>query len=221
MKDYKLYFFDFDYTLGDTTEAIVRSINYGLKQMGHAEATEEAIRATIGLTLEEAYFVLTGVPRTEEEEKNSHTFHDHFMVEANICMTASARLYDYTLPSLRRIKEKGGKTAIVTTKYKFRIEQIFEKFNSSELIDIIVGSDTVKNPKPDPESVEYVLKELNTSPEDAVYIGDSEVDAKTAKAGGIDFIGVLTGTTKREELQKYDNIDIFNDLGEFYNEYLA
>ncbi|XPV74851.1 MAG: HAD family hydrolase [Desulfovibrio sp.] len=45
----------------------------------------------------------------------------------------------------------------------------------------------VKNPKPDPEGVNIILKEWNMKPEEVAYIGDSKTDELTAKAAGVHF----------------------------------
>ena len=50
--------------------------------------------------------------------------------------------------------------------------------------------------------------------EQILYVGDSLVDAKTAQAAGVDFAGVTTGTTKREELEQYPNVGIAGELRE-------
>ena len=77
-----------------------------------------------------------------------------------------------------------------------------------------MGSDDVSAPKPDPESVFLVLNTLGISPEDTVYIGDSPTDAKTASNAGVDFVGVTTGTTTKEELAKYPNIAVISSLSQ-------
>lgn len=56
----KAIFFDFDYTLEDSTEGIVASVNFALKQLGYHEQETPAIKKTIGLSLEETYSTLTG-----------------------------------------------------------------------------------------------------------------------------------------------------------------
>jgi len=56
----------------------------------------------------------------------------------------------------------------------------------------------VKNPKPHPESIEKIIQELHLNKEEAVFVGDSDVDQQTAKSSGIKFIA-------------YKNRDIQND----------
>lgn len=63
---YQAVIFDFDYTLGDSTEGIITSANYALEKMGCKSAEREAIRRTIGLSLQETYIALTGDKQTEK-----------------------------------------------------------------------------------------------------------------------------------------------------------
>ena len=58
--NFKAVFFDFDYTLADGTEAIVAGFRYAFGRMGLPEPTEEAIRPTIGMVLEDEFTFLSG-----------------------------------------------------------------------------------------------------------------------------------------------------------------
>ena len=60
--------FDFDYTLGDSTEGIVQSVNYALAKLGAGQSEAEEIRKTIGLSLHDTYQVLTGDVRADRAE---------------------------------------------------------------------------------------------------------------------------------------------------------
>ena len=60
MKPYQGVCFYFDYTLGDSTDSIVAGFQYGLTQMGWPSPDREAVKATIGYLLEDAYTMLTG-----------------------------------------------------------------------------------------------------------------------------------------------------------------
>ena len=61
--------FDFDYTLGDCTDSIVAGFQHGLTAMGWPAPDREAIRATIGYLLEDAYTMLTGDKNPENRAK--------------------------------------------------------------------------------------------------------------------------------------------------------
>ena len=57
---YQGVFFDFDYTLGDSTEAIAEGYRRGFAAMGLPQPTVEQVRATVGMRLEDGYTFLTG-----------------------------------------------------------------------------------------------------------------------------------------------------------------
>lgn len=209
----KAVIFDFDYTLGDSTSGIVKSAKYALCKLGEEKKSDQEIINTIGLSLEETYKVLSGKDDTEKQK----LFKKYFIEKADEVMVASTELYEDSLYVLRTLKNIGIKTAIVTTKLNSRIQSIFKKFDALELIDVIVGVENVEKTKPHPEGLFLALNQLLCEKEDAVYVGDSHVDAKAAENAEIDFIGVLTGTTTKKDFEKYKNIRICSNIKEVFN----
>lgn len=207
---YKAVIFDFDYTLGDSTNGIIASANYALEKMGYKQAERESIRKTIGLSLPETYVALTGDKKPEKGEE----FRSYFVEKADEIMTDNSELYPDAKKVLDFLKQNGIKVAVVTTKFDYRIEGILEKCHAKEYVEMIVGGNNVANPKPDPEGVLKVLKEWNLDKSEVLYVGDSLVDAKTAECAGVPFAGVTTGTTTIEDFGAYDNVGIFQNLSE-------
>lgn len=207
---YKAVIFDFDYTLGDSTDGIILSVNYALGKMGYEKAEREAIRKTIGLSLPETYVALTGDKQIEKGEE----FRTNFVEKADEIMTNYSELYPDAREILECLKQKGIKTAVVTTKFDYRIEGILNKCHASEYIEMIVGGNNVTNPKPDPEGVLKVLAKWKLDKSEVLYVGDSLVDAKTAQSAGISFAGVTTGTTTVEHFKKYNSVGVFENLTE-------
>lgn len=193
----KAVVFDFDFTLGDSAKGIIASVNYALQKMGYAQAAEETIKKTIGLSLAKTLEALTG------NSEDGLTFETYFKEKADEVMVAGTTLYDGIAEMLSSLHAQGIELAIVTTKYHYRIEQILAVNRIGHLIDGIVGGDDVKNPKPNPEGMKLLAERLGIRAEEMLYVGDSIVDAKTAKAAGVTFIAVLTGTTKAEEFAAY------------------
>ncbi len=191
--------FDFDYTLGDTTNGIVLSAQYALAQMGEEERTYEEIKKTIGLSLSETYKALTG----NMDEARADRFFDLFKEKADEVMVDSATLYPGVKEMLVSIREQGYRIGIVTTKFAYRVRNIMKKFDAENMFDVFIGVGDVSKVKPDPEGLLLAVKQLGVKVEDALYVGDSYVDAKAAEAAGMKFAGVLTGTTTREEFEKY------------------
>lgn len=207
---YKAVIFDFDYTLGDSTEGIMSSANYALKKMGYEPAEREEIRKTIGLSLPETYVALTGDKKPEKGEE----FRSYFVEKADEIMTGSSDLYPDAREILEYLKQEGVKVAVVTTKFDYRIEGILEKCHAQEYVEMIVGGNNVANPKPDPEGTLLVLQKWNLVKEEVLYVGDSLVDAKTAKSAGVPFAGVTTGTTTAQDFKEYDCVGVFENLSE-------
>lgn len=96
----------------------------------------------------------------------------------------------------------------MTTKYRYRIEQIFGKYNALDLLDIIIGGEDVKEEKPNPEGLLVAINKWQLEKEDILYVGDSLVDAKTAENAGVSFAAVLTGTTTKEDFEQYESVYI-------------
>ena len=209
----KAVVFDFDYTLGDSTNGIALSINYALEQLGHAASDVESIRKTIGLPLKKAYVILTGTTDPERAER----FTQYFKEKADHVMTANTVLYDGVEEMLGNLRSAGCKTAIVTTKFRYRIEAILKKYNAEALFDAIVGSENVKVEKPDPEGLLWTIDHLGLEKEEVLYVGDSLVDAGTAKNAGVRFAAVLTGTTAREAFEAYPYAYIAKNAAEIYD----
>lgn len=92
---------------------------------------------------------------------------------------------------------------------------------AKELIDIIVGAEDVKVEKPDPEGLLWTIEHLEMKNDDVLYVGDSLVDAKTAENAGTAFAGVLTGTTTREEFERYHCAYIGKNIADIFHNELA
>ncbi len=207
---YQAVIFDFDYTLGDSTEGIVVSANDALEKMGYPMANREAIRKTIGLSLPETYQALTG----DKEPEKGETFRRYFVEKADEVMTENSELYPDARNILAYLKENGVRVAVVTTKFDYRIEGILKKCQATEYVSKIVGGNNVSNPKPDPEGTLKVLADWGLAKKEVLYVGDSLVDAKTAQSAGVPFAAVTTGTTTKEDFLPYEKVGVFANLTE-------
>lgn len=202
--------FDFDYTLGDTTNGIVQSARYALEQMGEEERNYEEIKKTIGLSLSETYKALTG----NMDEARADSFFDLFKEKADEVMVDSAELYPGVKEMLVSLRQQGYRLGIVTTKFAYRVRNIMKKFDAEELFDVYIGVGDVTKVKPDPEGLLLAVEKLGVKTENALYVGDSYVDAMAAEAAGMKFAGVLTGNTTREEFEKYSQVGIYETVVE-------
>ena len=132
-------------------------------------------------------------------------------------MVEHTRLYPAVGPAFEELRRQGCRIGIVTTKYHDRIDQILDKFQIAGLVDVIVGAEDVKAEKPSPEGLLYAMEQLGADRKEVLYTGDSVVDAKTAAGAGVDFAGVLTGTTSFRDFEPFNHICIVRDLAELMN----
>ena len=209
----KAVIFDFDYTLGDSTDGIVSCVNYAMERLGLPPKNEAEIRRTVGLSLKDTFAALTG---RSSGEADAARFAEYFHRQADLVMVASTGLYSGSREVLRDLKRAGCRTGIVTTKRRFRIAQILEKHGISDLVDLVVGAEDVKIEKPDPEGLLRAAGQLGLEKDGLLYVGDSLVDARTAENAGIAFAGVLTGTTAAEDFAPWPHVFIGKDIRDIY-----
>ncbi|MDR1705118.1 MAG: HAD-IA family hydrolase [Clostridiales bacterium] len=207
---YNTFIFDFDFTLADASPAIIESANYALARLGFEPKPPEDIKQTIGMTLHGIFTALTGISDGDMPD----LFFNHFKAKADEIMADGTVLFNDTIDVLTHLKIANYKTAIVTTKMRYRIEEILKKFKISHLVDFIVGFEDVEQAKPDPEGLIKAIEALGSLKEETLYTGDSHIDAKAAAAAGIDFAAVLTGTTAREEFEALSHVVIAGNLME-------
>lgn len=207
-KTYKAYLFDFDYTLADSSRGIVMCFRNVLAMHGHDGISDESIKQTIGKTLEESFTILTGI----DDKETLAAYRKEYVAQADRLMTANTVLFPETLDVLSRLKERGARIGIISTKYRYRIMELLGKKLPEGFLDIIVGGEDVKTPKPSPEGLTFAISHLGLEAADVLYCGDSTVDAETARNAGVDFAGVLHGMTTREELEAYPHAGIVTSL---------
>ena len=205
---YTAYLFDFDYTLADSSRGIVMCFRHVLERNGYTDVTDDAIRRTIGKTLEESFSLLTGVT----DPDRLADFRQQYRHEADVHMTPNTHLFPETLHVLRTLKERGAKVGIISTKYRFRIHETLDQYLPADFLDIVVGGEDVTHAKPDPEGLLQAIQRLGVKKSKVLYIGDSTVDAETARAAGVDFAGVTHGVTTADELRRYPHRFILPSL---------
>ena len=208
--NHTVYLFDFDYTLADSERGIVGCYRHVLDLHGHSGISDRDICRTIGRTVTDSFGMLCGV----RDEATLRQYYGEFVLKADEIMVDSTMLYPEAVDALRSLKARGYKTGIVSTKLRRRIEGTLARYGVTALVDIILGGDDVSAPKPDPEGVRLALERLGARAPDVLYIGDSVVDAETARNAGVDFAAVLTGATEAREFDGYPAVRLMKTLGE-------
>ena len=216
--NYQGVFFDFDYTLGDSTPAIVEGYRRGFAALGLAEPDVEQVRTTVGMRLEDGYTCLTG----DRDPERRAAFYQLFVSSVGVkaqgedrkLMIEGTRLLPGAVELLTALKGAGIPAAIVSTKTGDMIRRIFEYQGCLDLLALVIGGDEVTRCKPDPEGLRLALEKLDLRPEQVLYCGDTVIDAATAQAGGCDFCAVLNGTTRAPAFDRFPSVHIAPDLND-------
>ncbi len=147
----------------------------------------------------------------EEEVDEILSKHEGFAAE-------SARLLNGTLEVVRKLRQNGYLTAILTNNGRSSVEKIMEQIPLGEYFDVIQTRHESPQPKPHPDGLLKIISELGMQKSEVVYIGDALIDATAAKRAGIDFWGVATGETPREVLEQAGASKVFHSLEEILPE---
>lgn len=205
---FKAVCFDFDYTLGDSTDSIVAGFQHGLTGLGWPAPERETVRSTIGYLLEDAYTMLTG----DSDPDHQAQFRALFSEVAVERQRKETVLFPGASELLRGLRARGVKTAIVSTKRGDTIQIIMDNYGLGDTLDLVIGSADVKRHKPDPEGLLAAMGRLGVGPEDTLFCGDTVLDAGAAKNAGCHFAAVLNGITPAEDFAPFPADHISPDL---------
>jgi phosphoglycolate phosphatase len=205
---FKSVIFDFDYTLVDSSTGVIECVNYALGRMGLPSGRPGAIRGMIGVSLSGMFDRLAG----QEHGDRFDEFKRLFTARGDQVMLQGTRLFDSVRPVVEALLAAGISLGIVSTKFRYRIEEILERDGLRDAFAVIVGGEDVAVHKPDPTGLEAAIGVLGRSPAEVLYVGDTTVDAETSTRAGVLFAAVLSGVTPREALAGCQPWAILEDL---------
>lgn len=114
--------------------------------------------------------------------------------------SSSTRLLPGILETLKTLKRMRLKLALFTVSGKRTTDYMVRTFHLARFFDTIVTRDSVSTVKPNPLQLQTVLKRLKINPQQAMVVGDSIWDMRSARELGALAVGVLTGVSSAEEL---------------------
>ena len=191
---YNAVLFDLDGTLLDTLGDLRLGVNLVLERHGYPERTLEEIRCFVGNGARQLMrLALPEGTAAEELEAILKEYLDWYAV--NFCVKAAP--YAGVKAVVEELAQKGVKVAIVSNKPDATTKKLGEMFFPG-LPAFGQRDDTPK--KPAPEMVWKAMETLGVTGEEAVYVGDSEVDVETARNAGLPLVAVSWGFRTVAEL---------------------
>ncbi len=184
----KAVIWDVDGTLLDTQKGLTAAYRYAVEQCHLPSKTDEELRSYIGPTPQTIFMTHFGLNEEDAQHaadifRERYKSHDLF----------KAFLYPGVEDVLSSLDKAGIQQAIATNKRQDYATEICEHFGLDTYCSPIIGADN-ENKLTKADLIKKCLKELEIiDPSSVVMIGDTEGDKQTAKAAGVQFLGVNYG----------------------------
>ena len=205
----KAILFDLDGTLTDSGEGIINCVKLALNHYGIEVDNEESLRVFIGPPLQKT-FVEFGIPK-EEVDNAIKIYRDRYIPIGKF----ENRPYDGIRELLEKLREKGCKLYVATSKPEETALEILDHFDMTKYFDIVCGASFDVSRHSKDKVIEHLLERIGEKI-DAVMVGDTAFDVLGAKANGIPTVGVSWGFGKVADMVEAGAIGIANTMDELY-----
>jgi phosphoglycolate phosphatase len=192
--------FDFDLTLADSRAGIAACHAYAMRELALPDADRKVREATamVGTPLEIVFQSL--FPVSDQGEDYLRLYH----ARADQIMTVSTSLLPGVREAIGALRRANIPLGIVSVKLRSRIEDFLRREGLLSSFNVIVGPEDTTSPKPDPTGLLIALEHLKASAADALYVGDTVIDAETGRRAGVPFVAVLSGFVQEEAFEGYE-----------------
>ena len=156
MEKFQAVVFDFDYTLADSSPAVIECANTALQGMGLPPASGDAIRRTIGLSLPETLLRLAG----EEHRNRAEEFRRLWRAKSVHVMVDGTTLLPGVEVAIEALRNRGLRLGIVSAKFHSPIQAVLGRENLLDKFGAVIGGDDVEQFKPDPQGLLLAIERL-------------------------------------------------------------
>ena len=202
---------DLDGTLIDSAPDICRALNAVLAEAGFATHKEQSVRTMIG----------NGVPKLVERgflavghqlcNTDLEVMVARFMALYSADPTARTRMYPGVAATLEKLAAAGVKQGLCTNKPEAVTRSILRRLNIDRYFSSVVGGDTTDARKPDPKPLETCIETMEATVNGTIMIGDSAIDAGSARALGVP-IGLVAHGYRHTDLTSIDADFLVEDI---------
>lgn len=193
----KLIIFDFDGTLADTRELIVRTMQETIKILELEARTDEECASMIGLPLKQAFMDL--IPMNDETgNRCAETYRQQFYKNNAVYKVPA---FPHVLDTLRFLSQKGYTLTIASSRSHRSLMEFVHDMKLEETISYVLGADDVTHAKPHPEPVLMTLQYFGCQTTEAIVVGDTHYDIEMGRNAGVPTCGVTYGNGTRQELE--------------------
>lgn len=208
---FDLIAFDWDGTLFDSTQIIVRCIQAAVRDVGGAVPTDEAAAYVIGMALTQALAHAAPDVPPEKYPELGNRYRYHYLRQQN-----DLSLFAGVLPLLSDLRERGHLLAVATGKSRRGLD---EALHSVALRGVFDGSRTADETagKPHPLMLQELMAELDVAPQRLLMIGDTTHDLQMALNAGCPSVGVGYGAHAPEDFQALQPLAIVQSVAQLHD----
>ena len=205
----KLFIFDFDGTLVDSVDDVVICFNETLMSHNFPTLTREEYLGRLGGNIDEIVSLIL---------KDRNTAENIELVKNTYGKLYSSSPKDNTRPfpdvheALRELQESGALLAINSNRKNDSLNYYVDKFFPDIDFVAIEGHNPDCPSKPNPYAVERIINDFKVAKEDAIYIGDSSTDIKTAKNAEIDCVIVKWGYGNENDYESDYPLEVIDGI---------
>ena len=210
---YRLVLFDLDGTLLDTLDDLSEAVDHALQVRGLPGHPRQEYMTMVGHGVRN--LVKQALP---EDKQADEALIDAALADFKTYYTAHIDVHTHPYPGMQELvmslHKAGVFLAVTSNKFQEGADYLIHKFFPGIPFAAILGNRPGFPLKPDPEIVGEVLRQTGIKPEDAVLVGDSPTDMKTAANGGIAAIAVTWGYRPMKDLPGLTVVDTPEELME-------
>ena len=207
----QLIILDFDGTLADTRDNIVRTLQASMHQLDLPVADEAACASTIGLKLDDACRHLYPDGPADLADRFVETYREIFFRNKESLVPAP---FPHVLPTLRQLRQRGVVLTIASSRGTGSLQAFIDAMGLRDCISYVLGADSVEHTKPHPEPVLRTLCETGIDAAHTLVVGDMPVDILMGRNAGVQTCGVTYGNATRDQLQAAGADFLIDDFAE-------
>ncbi|MBU1141355.1 MAG: HAD family hydrolase [Firmicutes bacterium] len=195
----KAIIFDMDGTILNTIEDITESINFAFTQLGYSKQTMDAVKMAVGSG---AFQLIERLAPKKLKQQEIKELYEAYQTHYDVNKDNLTGPYEGIMDLLDQLKHQGYLLAVVSNKYEYLVQELNIKIFHN-YFDASIGDAPGIPIKPAPDMVYKALNLLGVKKEEALFVGDSDVDIITAQNAGLKSVGVTWGFRDQKTLEAH------------------
>ena len=195
MKPYDLIVFDWDGTVMDSEHRIVTCMQRAGADTLSSIPTDAEVREIIGLGMQEAVARLWPEANDDDVQKIIEAYRVHWLGD----QIPDSELFEGASETIEALTDRGYLLAVATGKSRRGLDRVLDESGLGRYFHMTRCADEAHS-KPHPQMLQDILTDLNTEPNKAIVVGDTEYDIQMAANAKVDAVGVSYGAHDQQRL---------------------